>query len=142
MDGLKRFLRHPGTIRTSRILIGLVLVAAALPKIGDAASFAAQIHNYRMVPVAFENVMGIVLPWIELVVGLALVLGLRARAGSLAAGVLMIVFVVAVGQAVARGLDIECGCFGTGDGTRVGFVKLLEDGVYLALAAIGLQRID
>jgi uncharacterized membrane protein YphA (DoxX/SURF4 family) len=142
MDGLGRFLRHAWTIRISRILLGLVFIAAALPKIGDAASFAAQIHNYRMVPVVFENVMGILIPWIELVVGLALVLGVRARAGSLAAGVLMIIFTVAVGQAVARGLDIECGCFGTGDGARVGFLKLLEDGVYLALAAIGLQRID
>jgi hypothetical protein len=53
---------------------------------------------------------------------------------------MMAVFIVAVAVAMARGLDIECGCFGTADGTRVGFVKLLENSGMFALAAIGSLR--
>ncbi|MDX1388909.1 MAG: MauE/DoxX family redox-associated membrane protein, partial [Acidobacteriota bacterium] len=137
MDALKRFLRHHRTIRVSRILIGLVFLLAALPKIGDMASFAGQIHNFRMMPIALENLLAMVLPWVELVAGLALVLGIRARAGALVTVVLSAIFLIAIGQAVARGLDIECGCFGTADASRVGVVKLLEDAGYLVLALIG-----
>lgn len=140
MDVLKRFLRDRRTIRVSQILIGLVFLLAALPKIGDMASFATQIHNFRMMPIALENLLAMVLPWVELVAGLALVLGVRARAGALVATVLSAVFLIAIGQAVARGLDIECGCFGTADGSHVGIRKLLEDVGYLALALIGVQR--
>ena len=142
MDGLKRFLRDRRTIRVSQILVGLVFLSAALPKIGDMGSFASQVHNFRLIPVAFENLLAIVLPWVELVAGLTLVLGVRARAGALVTAVLSAVFLIAIAQAVARGFDIECGCFGTADGSRVGVVKLLEDAGYLVLALIGVQRGD
>jgi hypothetical protein len=76
------------------------------------------------------------LPWIELVTALALVLGIRARAGAFVASGLMLVFTLAVLAAVARGLDFECGCFGTSDASRVGLRKLVENVVLLAVSVV------
>ena len=137
---LLRRLSHPWVVRACRIAIGVIFLAAALPKIGDTASFAKQVHNFRMVPIALENLFAMCLPWIALVIAMALLLGIRARAGALLASGLMVVFIVAIAQAVARGLDIECGCFGTADASSVGLTKLAEDFVMLALAVIGSLR--
>jgi putative oxidoreductase len=140
MSRLVDFFRHPWLVRGAQIVIGLVFLAAALPKIGDPESFALSVHHFRIVPLALENLVAIALPWIELVAGLALVLGIQARAGGAIVTVLMAVFTVAVAVALARGLDFECGCFGTGDGTRVGATKLLENTTLLLLASIGSLR--
>ena len=140
MDGLKRFLTHRTTVRFCQIAIGAVFLYAALPKIGDVGSFAKQIHNYRLIPIATENVFAMVLPWIELVAGLALILGIGARSGAVLSAGLMVVFIVAIGQAVARGLDIDCGCFGTSDAAQVGVRRIVEDFVVLGLALVGSLR--
>lgn len=139
---LQQLLRHPWTILGCRLAIGLIFLFAALPKIGDVASFAKQVHNFRLVPLPLENLFAMSLPWVELVVALALITGFHARAGGWLASGLMVVFVLAVGQAVARGLDIECGCFGTADASQVGIVKLLEDLGMLALALVASLRPD
>jgi uncharacterized membrane protein YphA (DoxX/SURF4 family) len=127
-------------VRSCQIAIGAVFLYAALPKIGDPASFADQIHNYRMLPVALENLLAMTLPWVELIIGLALILGVRARCGAAVAVLLMGVFLAGIAQAVYRGLDIECGCFGTGDGSKVGFRRLAEDVGLLLLSVIGARR--
>ncbi len=140
MKKLKLFLTHRWTVRFCQIGIGLLFAAAALAKLGDLHSFQEEIHNFKILPVAVENLAAMTLPWIELVAALALILGIRARSGALVAASLMAVFLVAVVVAMARGLDIECGCFGTADGTRVGLLKLLENSGMLALAAVGSLR--
>ena len=113
---------------------------AGLAKIGDLHGFAEQLHNFRMMPVPFENLIAITLPWIELVAALALIFGVRARAGALLAGALLAAFTAAVSVAMLRGLDIECGCFGTHDATRVGWVKIGQNLGMLALAWVGSIR--
>jgi len=130
-----RFLTSPALVGSCRFAVGLVLLAAALAKISDPAAFATQIHHFRLIPVAAENSLAIGLPWIELITGLALVLGVRARSGAWLAAAMMIVFTLAVGSAIARNLDIQCGCFGTADATHVGTRKLLEN---LAIAGAAL----
>jgi len=140
MSRLLERLRHPWIVRTAQVLIGLVFIGAALPKIGDPQSFAVAVHNFRLLPLALENLLALSLPWIELVAGLALVLGVRARAGGLLASLMMILFTVVVGIALARGLDVACGCFGTADGSRVGAQKLLENSGLTVLALLGTLR--
>lgn len=131
-----RVLRHPALIVMAQYGIAVVFMAAALGKIGDADTFAKQIHYFRLLPVSFENLLAITLPWVELVAALALFLRFRPRAGAVICAALMGVFLFAVGQAVARGLDIECGCFGTSDASRVGTAKLIENVGLLAVALI------
>jgi uncharacterized membrane protein YphA (DoxX/SURF4 family) len=57
-----RVISHPVLIRVCRIGIGLVMLAAALGKIGDPAAFATQIHHFRLIPIGAENLLAIVLP--------------------------------------------------------------------------------
>jgi uncharacterized membrane protein YphA (DoxX/SURF4 family) len=123
-----------------RIGVGVVFVAAALAKIGEPSAFATQIHNFRLAPVALEHLVAVLLPWVELLAGLALVLHVRARSGAWLALGMMMFFTVAVALAVARGLDFECGCFGTADGTHVGTRKLLENLVLTGAALIASLR--
>jgi uncharacterized membrane protein YphA (DoxX/SURF4 family) len=139
-ETLNALLRHPATIRSCRIAIGLVFAWAGLAKIGDPASFAAQVHNFRMAPVSFENLVAIFLPWLELLAALALISGLHARAGALVTAAMMAFFTVAVALALFRGLDIECGCFGTADASRVGLNKLLENVGLTVVAAVATLR--
>ena len=141
MNALARILTSPALIRACRVVIGLVLLAAALGKIGDPAALATQIRYYYLFPTGPENLIAISLPWIELLAGLALVSGMRARAGAWLGVAMMVVFTLAVAQAMARGLNFECGCFGTGDATRIGFWKLLENIALTAIALAGARRI-
>lgn len=134
MGALMSFLRQGWVVRLAQIGIGFVFVWAGLAKIGDVEAFADQIHNFRFWPVAGEHLLAMTLPWVELVAGGAMMLGVRARAGSIVNFVLMVIFTVAVAQAAARGLDIDCGCFGTSDAASVGFKKLAQN-VGMTLAA-------
>jgi putative oxidoreductase len=136
-----RMISHPVLIRVCRIGIGLVMLAAALGKIGDPAAFATQIHHFRLIPIGAENLLAIALPWVELIAGLTLVLGVHARSGAWLSSAMMVVFTLAVGAAVARGLDIECGCFGTADATHVGGMKLAENLLFTGAALVASLRL-
>ena len=133
-------LRHRVTVRICQLVIGAIFAMAGLAKVGDLAGFAEQVHNFRLAPVALENLLAMTLPWIEVVAALALILGIRARAGGVVTAALMAVFTVAVALALVRGLDIECGCFGTADASRVGLVKLAQNLGMLALAVMASLR--
>jgi uncharacterized membrane protein YphA (DoxX/SURF4 family) len=136
-----RVISSPLLIRVCRIGIGLVMLAAALGKIGDPGAFSTQIHHYRLVPVGAENLLAVLLPWVELLAGLSLVLGPHARSGAWLSAAMMAVFTLAVGAAVARGLDIECGCFGTADASRVGGMKLAENLLLTGAALVASLRL-
>jgi len=126
--------------RGAQIILGLLFLVAALAKIVDVTSLARQVHNFHLLPFWSEHLVAMTLPWIELVAGLALVLGIRPRAGAWVAGGLLAGFTVGIVLAMARGLNFECGCFGTADGTRVGWTKLGENLGMLALALAGSLR--
>jgi len=136
-----RVISSPMLVRVCRIGIGLVMLAAALGKIGDPAAFSTQIHHYRLVPVGAENLLAVLLPWVELLAGLALVLGPHARSGAWLSAAMLAVFTLTVGTAVARGLDIECGCFGTADASHVGGMKLAENLLLTGAALVASLRL-
>lgn len=135
------FVARDPVLRLTRIAIGVVFLAAALGKIGGPAAFALQVHNYRLAPIWSENLIALTLPWIELLAGLSLVLGIRARSGAIVALTLMVMFTAAVGSAWARGLDFECGCFGKSSAAHIGASKFLENiGLILLAGAASLRR--
>ncbi len=112
----------------ARLVVGLVFIMAALDKIQNPDPFAHSIINYNMVPFEVVNLMALVLPWMELLIGTALVLGIWMRTGAALAGALLVMFIGAVSAAMIQGLNINCGCFSqTGDGTKVGWPKVLEN---------------
>ena len=133
-------LADPRVVRVAQVAIGFLFAWAALAKLGDLPSFAKQVHNFRLVPIATENLVALTLPWVELLAALGLVLGVRARAGAVVVLGLLAVFTLAILAALARGLDIDCGCFGTADASRVGAAKVLQNVGMLLLAGLALVR--
>jgi uncharacterized membrane protein YphA (DoxX/SURF4 family) len=118
-----------------RLALGGVFIFAGVVKIINPAGFASDIGNYRVLPHEWINLLAITLPWIEVVAGTLLITGPWKRASALLIAVLLVVFLVGIGQAVARGLNISCGCFGTVEGRKVGLVALAEDIAMLAASA-------
>jgi putative oxidoreductase len=94
-----------------RWYLGVLFVGASLHKLADPHSFAIDVATYDILPLALINVTAIVLPAVELVAGALLVLGLRVRPAALLVTVMMAVFLAALLVALARGLDMSCGCF-------------------------------
>jgi uncharacterized membrane protein YphA (DoxX/SURF4 family) len=140
VSALLRRLASPLALRVLRIAIGLVFIGSGIAKIGENAWLAQSVHNFHIVPWWSEHLIAIVLPWIELVAGFALVAGFRARAGAAVTLGLMAIFTLAVGIAWARGLDFRCGCFGKADAGVVGATKLAENLGLTLLAALAMRR--
>ena len=108
---MKRILTNPWLTIRIQIALGIIFVVAALPKIVDPPSFAHMIYNYHLVPGALINFMALVMPWIELLCGLALILGIWQGTARSIIGALLITFVLAIAINLARGNAIDCGCF-------------------------------
>lgn len=97
-----------------RLVLGVVLIVAAGLKIGSLGQSRTAVRAYEVLPVEVANLVGTLLPFAELAVGVLLVLGLLTRGAALVAGLLMLVFIAGIASAWARGLSIDCGCFGGG----------------------------
>lgn len=120
-----------------RFALGALFLWASLAKIADLGRFAADIHNFRLVPIPLENLFAMTLPWVELLAGVLLVLNVAPKAGVIILGGLLLVFMVAIVSAMVRDLDIACGCFGTSDAAETGWITLFRDLGFLALAILG-----
>jgi putative oxidoreductase len=98
----------------SRLVIAGMMIYASYYKIVDPDSFARSIYFYHLVPGELINLMAIILPWLELLCGVALLLGVWYRGAVLWSNLLLIVFIIALASTIVRGLDIDCGCFKAG----------------------------
>ena len=96
-----------------RITVGGAFVLAGVLKIAGPARFAVAVSNYRLVPHELINLVAIVVPWIEVVAGLCVLAGFWLRPGALIATAMTATFFFVITSALQRGLNIECGCFGT-----------------------------
>jgi len=126
-------------------VIGIVFIAAASEKILHPADFAENIFNYQAVPDALINLTAVFLPWLELVLGVAMLFVSRYRLpAAWLALVLLIFFTALVAITVMRGIDVSCGCFSVDpDAGRVGWKKVAENIGLICLAAgsvVGLSR--
>jgi len=104
-------LTHPWLTVRVQIALGAIFVAAALPKIADPPSFAHMIYNYRLLPGALVNITALLMPWVELLAGLALILGVWKRSARWLIGLMLAVFMVAITINLLRDNAIDCGCF-------------------------------
>jgi len=120
----------------ARVLLGGILLYAGFTKLNDGWRFAEAIANYRILPAQANQLLALTLPWLEVVLGLLLVLGLWLRAAAGLASLLFLGFAVAVIAALARHLDISCGCFGTGSAAQLGVQTLALDLFCLACGAL------
>jgi len=97
----------------ARIILGVVFLTAAWDKIVHPADFARAIFNYQILPDALINLSALVLPWLELLLGLCLVAGFWLPGAALWSVGLLAVFYAALLFNAYRGLDVHCGCFST-----------------------------
>ena len=112
---MKHLLTHPWLTIRVQLALGAIFVIAAIPKIADPPSFAHMIYNYRLVPGSLINVSALVMPWVELLAGLALILGIWRAAARNVIGILLAIFIIAISINLARDNAIDCGCFNVAD---------------------------
>lgn len=125
----------------ARLVVGVVFIYASLDKIAHPGDFAEAIGNYHVLPWGLENLLGLTLSWLELLIGLCLIFGIMLDGAALLSAGLLMVFIVAISQALARGIDIECGCFKVSSpGEKVGLKRIIEDLIYLGLTWLILFR--
>jgi uncharacterized membrane protein YphA (DoxX/SURF4 family) len=98
----------------ARLVVGGVWIAAGALKLPDPAESVRAVRAYRLLPEATVHVVGYGLPLLEVVVGLLLVVGLGTRIAAAISAVLLTLFIIGIASAWARGLQIDCGCFGGG----------------------------
>jgi len=121
----------------ARLVFGAVFVYAGAEKVMDAQAFASVIFNYQVLPAKLVYGAALLLPALEVVCGLALCAGTLARGAAVVLNVLMAVFMGLMGWALARGLDVTCGCFG-GAGQAVSRETLVRDGIILLVGLVAL----
>ena len=119
-----------------RFLVGGTFVYASFDKILHPEAFALGISHYRMLPAELLHVFALTLPWVELVAGLAMVLGFARRGASLIVTGMLLMFVAAITSALSRDLDISCGCFSTEGGHAVGLSLIFRDIALIAGAVM------
>jgi uncharacterized membrane protein YphA (DoxX/SURF4 family) len=98
----------------ARLVLGAVFLVAGALKVIDSQSSVAAVRAYRLLPSSLATIVGWGLPFAEIALGLLLLAGIATRVVAAASAVLLLIFLAAVASAAARGLSIDCGCFGGG----------------------------
>jgi uncharacterized membrane protein YphA (DoxX/SURF4 family) len=120
-------LRVPWIGLAVRLVAAGIWLVAGVAKALDFTAFQSQIAGYDVLPSGLVTPVGYLLPLGEMVLGCYLLVGALVRPAAIVSAVLMVVFIAAQAQAWARGLVIDCGCFGTADLQRVGAGTILRD---------------
>ena len=127
-------LRNKGVLLAFRLVLGGLFVYAGAVKVLEPLDFAQNVRNYQLVGQSLSFVAAIILPWLEILAGLALILGVWTRGAALVVTGLLVFFIVLTAVTMARGLDVDCGCFGSLS-RKSGWSVVLED---LGMLALGL----
>jgi len=118
-----------------RLILGGLFIYAGVVKVLDPLDFAQNIRNYRLVGQSLSFIAAVVLPWLEILAGVALAAGIWKRASALFISGLLVFFILLTLVTLARGLDVDCGCFGALS-RKSGFGVILED---LGMLFMGLS---
>ena len=130
----------------ARLLLGGVLLVAGGLKVSKPTDSANAVAAYKLLPTNLAHLIGYALPWLEVAIALLLIIGIMVRPAAIAGGLIMVIFIGAIASAWARGLIIDCGCFGGGGELdpslasqvhRTYFTEIMRD-LGLALAAVYL----
>ncbi len=121
-----KFLENKYLIFISRLVVGFILVIAAVTKIAEPEAFAKSILAYKLIPLFLVNIVAIIIPWIELIIGIFLIFGIFLGGSSLLSAGLFCMFAIIIAISLLRGLEINCGCFGA-DTSPLGWKRFYED---------------
>jgi uncharacterized membrane protein YphA (DoxX/SURF4 family) len=130
---------QPWLTLLSRLILGVVLLVAGGLKIGNLPKSAMAVRSYEMLPIPLANFLGYTLPWIEIGLGLLLIVGVTVKISGALGALTMLAFIIAIAQAWARGLSIDCGCFGGGGAIDPEDTKYLSEIIRdIGLMALGI----
>jgi uncharacterized membrane protein YphA (DoxX/SURF4 family) len=132
---IKNIISHPALTIAARLVLGVIFIYAGWEKILDPGGFADAVQNYRFLPLETVNIFAIIVPWFEVVCGFLLIVGLFTAGSSLVIALLLLSFLIGLGAALARGLDIGCGCFSSKSADPITYWYLIRDFGLLLLAA-------
>ncbi|MEU4419302.1 MauE/DoxX family redox-associated membrane protein [Actinoplanes sp. NPDC024001] len=135
----------PWISTAARLGLAAVWLIAGGLKVGDLAQSARAVNAYQLMSYDAAKVVGAVQPFLEIALGLLLLIGLAVRLTAGISAVLMMIFIAGIVSAWARGLQIDCGCFSTGgalaEGKEAAYgLDILRDLGFLALSGILLWR--
>ncbi len=149
MDRLASWKGHKAASLIAHWFLGGVFIAAAYHKIVHPDEFALTVATYQILPLNLINLQAIGLPWMELLVGAALIIGIWTRESALVTVGMNIMFIVAIIIVLYRGEEIMCGCFASADaGHQIGWDLVLRDfgliiiGVYLTTVGARYLSVD
>ena len=111
----------------ARLTLGGVLFVAGYLKVDKTDISQMAVRSYEMLPVPIANIFGLFLPFFEVAIGALLILGALTRVVAILGGVTMFAFIIAISQAWARGLSIDCGCFGGGGSVALEDTRYLQE---------------
>jgi uncharacterized membrane protein YphA (DoxX/SURF4 family) len=134
-SAMDRFLGNRWFLLLLRLVIGGAFLYAGYLKVRDGVAFADSIASFKLLPSELINLMAMGLPPLEVILGVMLVTGWRGRVASLGVLVLSIIFAFALGQALMRGLQVDCGCFGSGKPSTLKTILALGRDVLLIAAS-------
>jgi uncharacterized membrane protein YphA (DoxX/SURF4 family) len=129
-DAVKQILKSEYLSLVLRIFVGYYFIYASMSKIPFPAGFADLLAAYRLFPYPLIKVIAVVIPWLELITGLFIIIGLRNRASAILIALLYFGFNVAVGLNVIIGSPITCGCYDT-VGEPISWLKIFKNTVWL-----------
>ena len=116
-----------------RFILGGVFVWSGILKILDPLQFAQDVSNYQTFPQDLAFAAALVLPWVELLCGVFLLLGVFRLGSSVLVSLLLLAFLALIAITLIRGIDVECGCFGSFS-RKVDFKLILTDAALLFLS--------
>jgi len=123
-------------VLAARLAVAAAFILAALPKIQDPVAFATSVEAYRVVGSELSGWTALVLPWLELIIGVGIMAPQLRRTSSLIAIFLLVLFISLHASAWTRGLDISCGCFGQSETEKTpNYLLLILRNLSLLLAA-------
>ncbi|SDT98134.1 MauE/DoxX family redox-associated membrane protein [Desulfobacula phenolica] len=124
-----------------KLVLGITFIVASYHKIEDPAGFAGIIYGYAVFPGAIINLLAIAIPFLELVAGFSLILGVYPRSALLIMNLLLSGFILIIGFNLLRGHQFDCGCFSfSGQSNTASNVSLLVRDVFLLGAGIYLWK--
>ncbi|HVN69595.1 MAG TPA: MauE/DoxX family redox-associated membrane protein [Candidatus Binatia bacterium] len=131
-----------------RVLLGGLLLVAGILKVGHPAELAASIAAFRLVPAAVAGPLALGLPYVEILLGAYLLVGLFTRAAAIVSTLQFVAYAAAIASAVLRHIPANCGCFGPGDSAvadwpHVAFdLALAGASAFVAAGAPGAFAVD
>lgn len=120
-----------------RVAMAVTFIWACIHKIANPYEFGLQVATYQILPLHLINLQAIILPWVELIVGILLIAGFMTRASALVTMGMNVMFIVAISLALSADLHLQCGCFASAEaGSEMDSSLIVRDSIFLVLGAV------